>query len=229
MGEKRDTIFIERQLSSRSDFRDCKRYERVESYQELINMMDKIGKRIGIDIRSISDESTVVIEDNKERAFLVALSFENLSADYRFVLDRFTGKGAPFLLITNKDAYCDYIKVFFQNEEPQKISAVKFGCFKTGDTKKKIVEKCERKYCKDKITEGNLMLGLDLLVNKFPWMSKLKRIPIYHYSFMLDFLIWQWIFGEELSNNQFKKRFPIELCKLVEGGKTLLNILELIK
>lgn len=223
--EKRDTIFIERQLSSRSDFRECKRYERVKSYRDLINMMEKIGKRIGIDIRSISDESTGVIEDNKERTFLVALSFKNLSTDYRFVLDRFTGKGAPFLLITNKDAYCDYIKLFFQNKEPKRVSAIKFGCFKTRDTKKKIVEKCKRKYCKAKITKGNLMLGVDFLVNNFSWITKLKRIPLYHYSFMFDFLLWQWIFGEALFITQFEQRFQAEIPRTFQDKEKILNIL----
>jgi len=204
MVEPRNHIFITDLLRNREDLRDVRKFKEFKKFEIILKKLQELGVDIKNEVIVSDDIRAHPIDKQAKYIFIAGVSCGKKAGDYVHHLWCLTKTGVPIILVSDEEALCDFISLDFEESE-QKIKKINFQCIKNRDFKNKEC-KVKTKYCENKkICEEyeNLIKNLQILLRDFPEIQKTKIMPIFTYSFFVDFLLWQKLMGEDL----FSKRF----------------------
>lgn len=208
--EPRNQVFITELLRKRKDLQFANKFKDCEKFEIILKKLHAMGVDINEEVIVTDDTSLQGIDKKVKYIFIAGISCDNKAENYVHHLWCFAKTGVPIILVSDEDALCDFISNDFEENE-KKISKINFQCLKSVDFRKEC--KFKAKYCENKrIVEEfkNLTQNLTILFGEFPELMRTKTVPIFTFSFFVDFLLWQKLMGETL----FSKRVELYGKKL---------------
>ena len=197
----RNCIFITQELCDRNDLQGVKKYKESFTFNTFLEKLKKMGIEISDNVIVTDNIAKLDAEKKSPHIFVAGFSTDGKGINHAHYIDHFTTQGVPIILVSDEKSFCDFILLDFnESEEEKSLNKVVFECLKTPQFKNECTLK--EKYCENKKifeTYPELISKLQLILRKIPTIQKTKRIPIFTYSFFLDFLIWQKTMGEDLS------------------------------